>query len=128
MDGISLELRTEWIDDLEGHEHFGALFFSDPFGVGEPATVEITGGVYSRQEATGLWTRSSPTAITLNTAVVWRALTPGTTVAAVGFMDSAFGTTGLLHRAMLPEPDHFPAGGTWVLPAGEYVAGLDFEG
>ena len=125
MNGFSIEVRTGWMDDMEGRDHFGALFSADPFGVSSPTSVEVGGETYARQDASGLFTRSSPTSITLGTALLWRALQPGTMIAAVGFFDTAFGTTGLLHRALLDEPISYPSGGSWVLPVGEYVAGLD---
>jgi hypothetical protein len=125
MDGISLDLRAEWIDDLAAREHYGALFSADPFGVGTPTSVELAGALYTRQDTTGLWTRSGPALLTLSTAVVWRNLAPGAVVAAVGFMDTAFGAGGLLHRALVDPPGSYPSGGTFLLPAGEYGVGLD---
>lgn len=126
MSGLSPDLLSGWIDELEALEHWAALFSSDPLGVGSPSSVEIAGDVYARQDAIGLFTRTGTTSLTLSSALVFRGLEPGVTVAAVGFFDSAFGTTGFLHRSMVPGgAKSYPAGGTFVLPAGEYVVGLD---
>ena len=127
MTGFSDTLRSGWIDQLAAMPHWGALFSADPLGVGTPSSVEVPGGTYARQDTSGLWTRSSVAVLTLNTACIFRGLPPGASVAAVGFFDSAFGSTGFLHRALLPAAVNFPSGGTWVLPAGEYAAGLDLS-
>ena len=123
--GISGPVVSGWIDSLQATAHYGALFSADPFSITPPSSVEVGGALYSRQDATGLWDRIGLSVIRLNTALVWRNLAPGTSIAAVGFMDSPFGTMGMLHRAMLDDAVSFPAGGTWVLPAGEYSAGID---
>jgi hypothetical protein len=123
--GISNGVITGWVDSLFATDHYGALFNNDPFATTPPTSVEIGGSLYARQDAIGAWDRTSFSTMRLNTALVWRNLPPGTVIAAVGFFSSAFGTTGILHRAMLDVPVAFPAGGTWVLPAGEYSAGVD---
>lgn len=125
MSGFSDELLSGWTDQLVARAHFGALFASDPLGTGSPASVEIAGATYSRQDASGLWTRSTARSLTLNAPLVWRSIPPGVSVAAVGFFDTAFGTGGFLHRSMLAAPVGFPAGGSWVLPAGEYAVGFN---
>lgn len=124
MSGIAPGVLSGWIDELYARPHWGALFASDPLAVGNPATVEIAGTLYARQDASGLLTRSGPTSILVNSAVTWLNIEPGTSVVAVGFFDSAFGST-LLHRVMLPEPADFPSGGGWILPANEYATGID---
>lgn len=125
MPGISTALLEQWTDDLQDRPHWGTLFSADPYTVSEPATVELAGATFARQDGSGMFTRSSTTTLTVTTAVIFRGLEPGAVVAAVGFFDDAFASTLLLHRAMLPAPVDFPSGGTWVLPAGEYVTGFD---
>ena len=110
-----------WIDWLEGQDKYLALFASDPL-VGDPLAAEIVGGIYARQDS--VWTRSTDYALTLTEGVLWRSLVPGTVVRAVGAFDAAF-NGNLLFRTLLDAPVEYPTGGTYPLPAGEYVVGID---
>lgn len=125
---FSISVIEEWMDSIEDAEKHMALFSADPWSVADPTTVEIIGGTYARQES--LWLRSDVRAITLDAALVWRSLVPGTTVAAVGAFDDPFAGR-LLFRSMHldesgnPAPIAYPSGGTHTLAAGEYVVGID---
>jgi len=110
-----------WMDDVEAIDKYLALFADDPLA-GDPLAAEIVGGIYARQLSS--WTRSSDYALTLAAGVLWRSLVPGTVVRAVGAFDAAF-NGNLLFRTLLVTPVEYPSGGTYPLPAGEYVVGLD---
>lgn len=125
---FSAEVVEGWMDQLEDRPKWLAAFSADPYVGSDPATVEIIGGSYARQES--LWVRSDVRALTLDVAVAFRSLVPGTIIAAVGAFDDAF-SGALLFRSMIldedgnPAPLAFPAGGTHLISAGEYVIGLD---
>lgn len=110
-----------WMDEVEAKDKYLALFATDPL-IGNPYAAEIVGGIYSRQLS--LWTRTSDFAMTLSEGVLWRSLVPGTVVRAVGAFDAAF-NGNLLFRSLFNEAVEYPAGGTYPLPAGEYVIGID---
>lgn len=130
MDGgsFSLSVVETWMDDIEDRPKHMALFSADPWGVADPVTVELVGGTYARQDS--LWLRTDIRAITLDAALVWRSLVPGTVVAAVGGFDDPFAGT-LLFRSMItdvagnPAPVSYPSGGTHTVAAGQYVVGID---
>jgi hypothetical protein len=111
----------QWMDQIEGWDKYLALFASDPYA-GDPLAAEIVGGIYARQLSE--WIRSSDYALTLSAGLVWRSLVPGTVVRAVGAFDAPF-NGNLLFRSLLPEAVEYASGGTYPLPAGEYVVGLD---
>jgi len=119
---FSTTVLSQWMDDMEAREKWLALVSADPRTATDPLAVEIIGGVYARQ--LGSWTRTGPRALTLDAGVVWRNLVPGTQVAGVAGFDAEFNGT-LLFTDMLIEPMNYPAGGSYVLPANQYVLGLD---
>lgn len=121
--GWSTAKREQWMDEIEALEIWMALFSADPEGSPDPALLEIESGVYTRQES--LWTRTDATHLTLASGLVWRNLPPGAIVAAVGGFDDAFTGDYLFSGLVLPDPVSYPAGGTYVLPAGEYVLSID---
>ena len=128
---FSVDLIETWMDGVQDAEKHMALFSADPFAVADPATVEVIGGTYARQDS--LWLRNDVRALTLDEAVVWRSLVPGTVAAAVGAFDDPFAGS-LLFRSLLldedgnPDPKVFTVGGTFSLAAGEYVVGIDIPG
>lgn len=114
-------LVRQWMDQVAAKDKYLALFASDPL-IGNPYAAEIVGGIYARELS--VWTRTSDFAMTLTEGIVWRSLVPGTVVRAVGAFDASF-NGNLLFRSLLPATIEYPAGGTYPLPAGEYVIGLD---
>jgi hypothetical protein len=128
MSSWSDVLIEGWIDDVEAMDKWVALFSSDPSAASDPLAVEIIGGAYVRVGA--VWTRTGPNALTMTSAAVFRALAPGTSIAAAGVMTAA--TNGdLLFSDLLydvdgnPTIEHYPSGGTYVIPSGQFVAGID---
>jgi hypothetical protein len=125
---FSISVIERWMDEVEDLDKQMALFSADPWAVADPVTVEVIGGTYARQDS--LWLRTDVRAITLDAALVWRSLVPGTVVAAVGAFDDPFAGTLLFRSVLLdeagnPAPRSFPSGGTFTLAAGEYVVGID---
>lgn len=118
---FSTYLTSGWVDELAAKTIFLALFSADPAGSSNPAALEIIGGVYARQDT--LWTRTSPSLLTLNEDAIFRNLPPGAAVAAVGGFDAAF-NGNLLFSDVLAEPLSFPVGGTYIVPAGQYAVGF----
>ena len=114
-------LVKQWMDDVEAADKYLALFASDPL-IGSPYAAEIVGGIYARELSE--WTRTSDYSMTLAAGIVWRSLVPGTVVRAVGAFDAAF-NGNLLFRTLLDTAIEYPAGGTYPLPGGEYVIGID---
>jgi hypothetical protein len=118
-------LTSGWIDEVVAADKWLSLVAADPFTVGDPLTVEVVGGSLARQQ--GVWVRTSATLLTLDETVVFHGLPPGARVAGVaGFDDDVNGH--LLFADLLDTPQDFPSGGTFVLPAGEYVLGIDVPG
>jgi len=125
---FSSEIVSGWMDGIYAKDLYLALFFTDPQTVSDPLSVEVVGGVYSRQ--LGVWTRSAPNVLTLSEAVVFPGLPPGTSLVAVGVFDAAFNGT-FIASDLIPAPDSpvsYPSGGTYVLPAGQYILGIDVSG
>lgn len=121
--GYDSRLREEWTDQVEAIDKWMAIFSANPEGLALPATVEVSGEVYARQQS--LWTRTGPTVLTLAESVRWRNLPPGSVVAAVGGFDDPFDGLLVFSELVLPEPVSYPSGGTYTLPAGEYELRID---
>jgi hypothetical protein len=109
-----------WIDQVAAMPKWMALFFADPIAV-NPSSVEILGPSYARIDSA--WTRSSPYSLTLNEGTNFRALAPGTSVAAIGVMSGAFNNVLIARELVLPVRS-YPSGGTFSLDAGEWVLGI----
>ena len=122
---FSSEVIADWVDDLMARDHFLALFAADPYGVSDPLTVEIISEVYARQAP--VYVRTAFNLLTLDEVVVWHSLAPGTSVVAIGGFDNEENGT-LLYADVLDTPKNFPTGGTYVLPADEWVVGIDVAG
>lgn len=116
--GWSTTIRQQRMDAIAALDISMALFSADPMGVSSPATVEVVGQTYARQDS--VWTRTGPTTLTLAQPCIWRSLPPGAVVAAVGAFDDPFQGVLLFADLLTPQAE-FPSGGTYVLPAGEYV-------
>lgn len=128
MSGFATMTVQAWIDDIEAQEKWATGFSQDPHGVADPLAVEIVGGGLARQTTT--WTRTGPNTLTLAAPIKLAGLAPGTVLAAIGFFDAAangnFLAADLFRDAVgSPSPIVYPSGGTYVLPAGEYVLGID---
>lgn len=119
---FATSLLSSWMDDLESRTKWMALVYSDPMTAPDPLAVEIIGTVYARQ--LGAWVRTSPTLLTLDQAIVWLNLVPGTVVAGVAGFDAEF-NGNLLFADMLPQPQTYSAGGNYALASGQFVLGLD---
>lgn len=115
-------LLSSWMDTLEARSKWMALVYANPMTAPDPLAVEVIGTVYARQS--GIWVRTSPTLLTLNAALVWLNLVPGTVVAGVAGFDAEF-NGNLLFADMLPTPKTYSAGGNYSLPSGQFVLGLD---
>lgn len=121
--GFAVGRREQWMDDIEATPKWMAAFSANPEGLALPATVEIDGDVYARQES--VWLRSGPTTLTLAEVVRFRSLPPGAVLAAIGAFDDPFAGTLVFSELILPEPITYPTGGTYTLPAGEYELRID---
>lgn len=118
-------LVGQWMDQVESMSIWIGLCFSDPFAVANPLTVEIQSGGYARVP-TG-WSRTSSNILTMSSEAVIRGLAPGDVVAAVTGWDSAYNGS-MVFSDLLPTPLSYPSGGTYLLPASEYVIGIDVAG
>lgn len=118
---------SAFMDQVALAELHMALFFDDPLATTLPTTYEI-GGLVTRQEST--WERAGYNTLQLTSKVVFDGIEPGTSLVAVGAFDDPFAGE-LVFRELFrdidgnPEPRAFPAGGGFVIPAGEFVVGLD---
>ena len=119
---FSTPVLQSWMDDMESRTKWLALVSANPMTASDPLAVEIIGTVYARQ--LGIWVRTSPTLLTLDSAVVWTNLVPGTVVAGVAGFDAEF-NGNLLFADLLIDPLNYPNGGAYALPSGQYVLGLD---
>jgi hypothetical protein len=122
---ISPYVITSWMNDLAARTKYLALMSADPYGVSDPLTVEVLGGVYVREAP--VFVRTSYNLLTLDEVVVWHALAPGTRVAAVACFDAAF-NGNMLAADVLDVHIDYPSGGTYVLPADEFYLGIDVAG
>ena len=120
--GWSASKLQTWVDEIEALDIWMAAFSADPEGAGDPALLEIIGGTYVRQ--TSAWTRTSALTLTLASPVIFSGIPPGGVIAAIGGFDDAFAGT-FLFSDLLPDPESYPSGGTYVLPAGEFVVGFE---
>ena len=116
---------TGWIDDMYAAAKWLSVVSADPHATSSPLTTEIVGEGLTRQASS--WTRTGAGLLTLDTAVVFAGLPAGAHVTGVAGFDAA--TNGnLLFADLLEQPVGFPFGGTYTLPAGEYVIGIDLPG
>src|SRR5690349_18368810 len=99
-----------WLDQVEAMDKWVALFFADPLAVSDPLSVEVIGASYARLQPA--WTRSSLGALTLAEEFVFRALTPGTSVAAMALMQGPFGNK-VIARELISPVHSYPEGGTF---------------
>lgn len=111
-----------WMDEVEAKPKWLTVVSADPLAVSNPLAVEL-----ATTRVLGTWVRSSTYAMTLTSPLVFPGLPAGTHVAGVaGFDDTVNGH--LLFSDLLDTPVDFPDGGTYTLPAGEYVIGIDIPG
>lgn len=116
-----------WMNQIEAADKWMTAFTSDPLLEADPAVVELGGSVV-RQSS--IWSRTATNTLTMTSQLVLRGIEPGTTLVAIGAFDDEYGgelvfSDLLRDDAGNPAPLEFPAGGTFVLPANEYVVGLD---
>lgn len=129
---ISAYQLGSWMDQLQATELFGTLFTADPNGSTDPLAVEVIGSGYNRVQAS--FTRTGAALMTLDEPLAILAIPPGTTVVWIGFMDAP--TNGHLIASDLVRdpstgattPQSYPTGGTFVVPATEFVIGVDVPG
>jgi hypothetical protein len=115
------EIVSDWIDQVAAMQKWVALFFADPLTVSDPLSVEVIGPSYARLDPA--WVRSSPYALTLDEGFVFRALAPGTSVAAIALMAGAFSST-VIARQLIDPVRSFPTGGSFPVDAGEWTIGI----
>lgn len=119
---FGVEIVRGWMDGIEAKTKYLTLVSADPGGSTDPLTVEIVGGTLARQ--TSIWLRTGPTALTLEVPVLFPGIPPGGHVAGVAGFDAAFNGTMLFYDLFDVAID-YPSGGTFLLPGGEYVLGVD---
>lgn len=113
---------TAWINEVYAEAKWMTCVSADPLAVADPLTVELT---TTRQQ--GTWVRTSASSITLTSALLFPGLPAGAHVAGVAAFDVAVNGNLLFSDLLVVEVD-FPNGGTFTLPAGEYVVGIDIAG
>lgn len=113
---------TAWMDEVYAENKWMTLVNADPLAVSDPLTVELT---TTRIE--GAWVRTSATSITLTSPLVFPGLLPGAHVAGVAGFDAEV-NGNLTFADLLDTAVDYPDGGTFTLPAGEYVVGIDIAG
>ena len=116
---------TAWMDDLEAEDIWLSLVSSDPLATASPYTAELVGGTVARLASS--WTRTSFNLMTLDEPLSFVGLPAGAYLAGVAAFDAAV-NGNLLFADLLDQPLGFPAGGSYTLPAGEYVVGIDVPG
>lgn len=132
MGQLSAWQLSRWIDELDNVALYATLFTADPNAASDPLTVEVLGSGFSRVLA--YFTRSGASLLTLDQNLVLQGIPPGTTVVWIGFMDAS--SNGHLIASDFtrnPEtgetmPWPFPTGGIFIVPAGEFVIGIDSLG
>lgn len=119
---------ARWIDTLEDRTLYMSLFTSDPFSLANPLAAELIGPSVVRQQS--IWERESPFALRLANDVFFSAIPQETTIVAIGAFDKEV-NGNLLFRDLIsrngrtPSPEIYSAGGSYVIPAGEMVLGID---
>ena len=124
MGSLSSWLLAQWVDDLEASDLWLTLVSDDPEGVSDPLTVEIIGSTLTRHQTT--WSRT-PLLLTTSRSVVFSGIPVGAHVAGLAVFNADF-NGDLLASDLFPEPVDYPAGGTWVLPIGEFAIGFSAPG
>jgi hypothetical protein len=112
---------TPWVDTLQYADLWLGLCWTNPLVAADPLTAEVP-----VDRELGVWVRSSPTVLTLDSALVWRNLLPGTVVASVAGWDAERG--GHLRFAdTLSVPLTYVAGGTHTMGRGQFVLSVDID-
>ena len=128
---LGLYQVNAWMTALAATALFATVFTSDPNAASDPLSVEVLGSGYNRVQAS--FSRTGPGLITLDTVLVIPAIPPGATGVWVGFMDAAANghliASDLIRDPLtgIATPRSYPAGGTFVIPAGEYTIGIDAQ-
>jgi hypothetical protein len=126
---FSLYVTAGWMDTMwaraQADDIWLALVSADPLAVSDPMTVEVVGEALAREQSD--WEHTTPTMMTLLNSVLFTGLPPGAHVAGVAGFDAPF-NGHLLFSDLLDSPVDFPSGGSYTLPAGEYVIGIDTPG
>lgn len=113
---------TTWMDTVVADDKWMTLVSADALAVADPLTVELT-----TTRVQGTWFRTSNSLLTLTSPLVFPGLLAGAHVAGVAGFNAAV-NGNLLFSSLLDTPVDFPAGGTYTLPAGQYVLGIDVPG
>ena len=122
---FSSYLIEGWIDDLEARPKWLTIVAADPQATANPYTAEVSGTALVR--VSGTWARTGIGSLTLTSAISFPDLPYGAHVAGVAGFDAATGGN-LLFADLLDEPKDYPSGGTYTLPGGQYVVGIDLPG
>jgi hypothetical protein len=113
----------QWMDDLQAADIWLGLGDDDPFGVGDPLTVEIAGGGYARPGPV-TFARPGPKQLRVASISTWTGLTPGTTVRSIMGFDAS--TNGNMRFAVFPaEEVTITTSGLYVLAADSLYVGVD---
>ena len=113
---------TTWMDTVVSDPKWMTLVSADPLGVSDPLTVELT-----TTRIQGAWSRTSNNSLTLTSALTWTGLLSGAHIAGVAGFDGQV-NGNLLFSDLLQAPIDLPEGGSFTLPAGQYVLGIDVPG
>lgn len=113
---------TTWMDEVYAQDKWMTLVSADPHAVSDPLTVELTTTRYL-----GTWDRTSATSITNSSALSFPGLPAGAHVAGMAAFDAEV-NGNLIFADLLDTEEDYPDGGTYVLPTGEYVVGIDVAG
>lgn len=101
-----------------------AIFSGDALVAPDPLTIEIGAGGYTRPAAA--WTQYSSTGLVC-VETDFHSIPPASHIACVGLFDAEI-NGNLLAADTLDTAVDLPAGGTWVLPDGEFFLGFDLTG
>lgn len=110
-----------WIDQVAAMDKWIGLFFADPLTVSDPISVEVIGPSYARLQPP--WARSSPYALSLDDGFVFRALAPGTNVAAIAVLAGPFSNV-VIARELVDPVRSYPTGGAFQVDANEWTIGV----
>ena len=118
---------ASWMNQIEPLTKWMTAFTADPLLESDPAIVELGGSVVRKSST---WDRTALNTLTMTSQLVLQGIEPGTTLVAIGAFDDEFGGELIFSDLIRdadgnPAPLEYPSGGTFVLPANEYVVGID---
>lgn len=111
-----------WLTALAAQNLYLGIFTADPFGVGSPATVEISGAGYARVTAIQ---SLSGRVVTVTNTLLWNGIPAGSQITHIGAWDAAFNGNLVLAGPVPNSPIAFPNGGFLSVAANKFHYGLD---